>query len=226
MPQPGYNAAGQAQGHVNAWGQYISNRPANLSSLFGGILNRGSNVPAAAAGPRNPASIAPPGYTQAEWDAMSTTAPVVVRGQPVGGNGRTGGPVSFGRVDSRLSGPDYDAAGRAQNAQVADFQASGGYDTTPHTGTTQDAGHTDFSAQSHTHGLASDGVVEIQPGGIYDTVFAHGMGAGNPNAYHSGRYAPPIATPAQMNQPFVGPMPASAPRTRNFTNYASRTLGY
>lgn len=107
------------------------------------------------------------------------------RGDIVGARGNEpvyqGGRVS---TDTRLSGSIYDAASRAQNAQEMGFQASGGYNTGVNTGTTQDTGHSIFGAQSHTHGLMSDGVLEIQPGGIYDTVFSHGMGANNPNAYH------------------------------------------
>lgn len=103
-----------------------------------------------------------------------------------------------GRVaqDTRLSGSAYDAASRAQNAQVAAFQSSGGYNTGVNTGTTQDTGHTDFGAQSHTHGLMSDGVIEIQPGGIYETVFRNAMGAGNPNAFRGSGQLP--AAPAHL----------------------------
>lgn len=71
----------------------------------------------------------------------------------------------------------------AEDLALMASQANGG--AVNNTGTTQDTGHTIFGAQSHTHGMMDDGIVTIQPGGIYDTVFRHGMGANNPNAYHS-----------------------------------------
>lgn len=156
------------------------------------------------------------------------------RGDIVGYRGNEpvyqGGRVS---TDTRLSGAGYDAASRAQNAQEASFQASGGYNTGSMLGDVQDAGHVAFGAQSRTHGVMSDGVVEIQPGGIYDTVFAGGMGANNPNRYRNGtaaalyqnppasvgQSAPPLTAPTNPPPigiggtpgPFVGPLPRPAP---------------
>lgn len=213
MPQPGYNAAGQAQGHVDAWGRYIANRPANLTSLIGGILNRGASGPAAAAGPRNPADVAPPGYSQAEWDAMSTTGPVVVRGRSVGGI--TGGNPSArppGATDTRLSGPAYEAASRAQNAFLMANQAYGGEAGGP--SGVSDEGHNVFTEGQHRRMMNENGELVALPERIMrdrggHNTFAESMRlAGHP----AGLLNYPSARPAPIYSgeppPFVGPLPA------------------
>lgn len=157
-------------------------------------------------------------------------SPEQMGGRPPSNGNLSDRPAAMPVMNTRLSGPAYDYASHMDNLKLMAQQAYGGAPNS--TGNTQDPGHNIFGSQSRTHGLMSDGVVEIQPGGIYDTVFAHGMGANNPNAYHSataaslyqnppesaGQAAPPLTTPTGPQPigsgqagPFVGPLQMPGP---------------
>lgn len=243
MPQPGYNAAGQAQGRVDRWGNYRANNPTNLGRLFGGILGRGNAGGAptptpsptpmpAQQPPRNPADIAPPGYTQEEWDAMSSTPRIVVHGQGVGGGGGGapgGGWASWANSPARAAYLQR----RGEDLGIMSSQAWGG-----DTGIqgVSDEGHTVFATgpQARFRGRMEEGAITHMPTSYGRPEQSQGYGGSlaDPNVIArlrrqsvsntSAGYAMPPMSAGGM--PAYGPDPYRNPAP-NFGAYGSQLFG-